>query len=101
NYFQFIWNRFYQLTEGGRTIRDKKEDYPYPTEPGIIFLSAWACTGEEKYLDAAVRTFEFAHEREDAGRLIFYYSPDPKQPGKKLPAFSRDPQARQVYNFYT
>ncbi len=96
--FEFLWKRYYQFTDGGRRVRD--ESKPYPTEPATVFLSAWACTAEEKYRDAAIRVFEYAHEREDDGRFVFHV-PDASLPDKKRPVFNRDPQARQIYNFYT
>lgn len=89
--FRLIWDRFDQLTDGGRTIRGTAKHYP--TETAIVFLSAWACTDAPKYRDAAIRVFEFAHAQEREGLLIY-------NDGAGTPAFSRDPQARQIYNFY-
>jgi hypothetical protein len=82
------WDADYKTSDGGKTIRTGTPYYP--TEPGIIFLSAWLSTGEAKYKQAAIEQFGFAHSRENADGLLITEQ-----------GFNRDTQARQIYNFYT
>ena len=81
------WAEYYKSTDSGTSLR-KGVPY-YPTEPAIILLSAWLCTGGQKYHEAAVLQLDFAHSREnDDGLLITELG------------FNRDTEARQIYNFY-
>lgn len=82
------WANYYEANDSGKSLRS---GIPYyPTEPAIILLSAWLCTGQNKYRAASVLQLEFAHSREnDDGFAITELG------------FSRDTQARQIYNFYT
>jgi len=81
------WEESYKSSGGGKSHR---QGIPYyPTEQGIIFLSAWLCTGQEKFRQAAVAQFEFAHSRENEDGLLITEQ-----------GFNRDTQARQIYNFY-
>lgn len=82
------WAAYYQTNDSGKTLRGGVPYYP--TEPGIILLSAWLCTGDEKYREASILQFEFAHSRENDDALLI----------TEL-GFNRDTQARQIYNFYT
>lgn len=81
------WEKYYKSTDEGKKLCT---GIPYyPTEQGIIFLSAWLCTGTEKYRQAATMQFEFAHSRENSDHLLI-----------AEPGFNRDTEARQIYNFY-
>jgi hypothetical protein len=65
------------------------EQQYYPTEPALVFLSAWSVTREEKYAEQARRQLESAHGREKEGVLVINDG-----------TTTRDYQARQIYNFY-
>lgn len=82
------WEGYCKSTDGGKKLCSGVPYYP--TEQGIVFLSAWLCTGEAKYREAAVLQFDFAHSRENADHLLITEQ-----------GFNRDTQARQIYNFYT
>ena len=82
------WADYYKANDSGKTLRGGVPYYP--TEPGIILLSAWLSTGDRKYREAAVLQFDFAHSRENDDDLLI----------TEL-GFNRDTQARQIYNFYT
>lgn len=81
------WENYYKSTDNGKKLRS---GIPYyPTEPGVVFLSAWLCTGTDKYRQAAILQFDFAHARENSDGLLI----------TEL-GFNRDTEARQIYNFY-
>lgn len=86
--FSRYWDDYYKATEGGKTLHTGRPEYP--TEPGIIFLSAWLCTREARYRQSAVSQFDFAHSIENDDGLLVTDN-----------GFCRDTQARQIYNFYT
>lgn len=82
------WQRYYTATDAGKKLCS---GIPYyPTEPAIVFLSAWQYTGEDKYREGGVTLLDFAHSRENADHLLVTEQ-----------GFNRDTQARQIYNFYT
>ena len=81
------WESYYISSDSGKKFRTGTPYYP--TEPAIILLSAWICTKEQKYRDAAQLQFEFAHSRENDDNLLI----------TEL-GFNRDTGARQIYNFY-
>lgn len=81
------WADCYTSNDSGKKLRSGVPYYP--TEPGIVLLSAWIATGEAKYREAAVLQFEFAHSRENDDALLITEQ-----------GFNRDTQARQIYNFY-
>jgi hypothetical protein len=88
NAFRSCWEAYYKSNDSGKKLRSGVPYYP--TEAAIYLLSAWLCTGEQKYHEAAVLQFEFAHSREnDDGLLITELG------------FNRDTEARQIYGFYT
>ena len=64
----------------------------YPTEPALPMLTAYAVTREARFADQATRQLAYAHGLERDGMLAV--------PASGFPAGHRDPQARQVYNFY-
>ena len=88
-FFQDWSDDYYTSTNGGETLRQGTPSYP--TEPGISFLAAWMCLDEERYRQAAVAQFDFAYSRQDSNGLLILSDG----------AAQRDPQARQIYNFYT
>jgi len=81
------WEENYAAFDAGKKLRSGVPYYP--TEPGIELLSAWICTGNAKYREAAVLHFDFAHSRENEDHLLI----------TEL-GFNRDTDARQIYNFY-
>jgi hypothetical protein len=60
----------------------------YPTEEGLMFLSAYDFTHDAKYADQARRQMELAHNQTQMGMVM--------TPHKA----TRDYQARQIYNFW-
>ncbi len=65
------------------------EQQHYPTEPALVWLSAYSVTRETKYAEQARRQLDDAHRRETNGILVIYDG-----------TTTRDYQARQIYNYY-
>ena len=65
------------------------EQQHYPTEPALVWLSAYSLTRDAKYAEQARRQLDEAHRREKNGLLLIYDG-----------TTTRDYQARQIYNFY-
>lgn len=84
---------FHASTAGGAGLQQGKP--LYPSEPGIVFLSAFLATGEERYLEAAKAQLAFAHQRQTPEGLLAV-----DLGGGRL-GVGKDPQSRQVYNFFT
>jgi hypothetical protein len=70
---------------GGRVIESKL----YPTEPSLVFLTAFDLTREPRYVGQATKQLEYAHDRSVEGLLL-----TPER------LCGRDYQARQIYNLY-
>src|SRR6266498_5762032 len=60
-----LWERELQKA-GGKVV----EQPHYPTEPALIWLSAWSVLREPKFADAARRQIEYAHTREKHGIIV-------------------------------
>jgi hypothetical protein len=66
------------------------ESSAYPTEPSLVFLTAYDLTRDTRYAEQAARQLDYAHRRAtDDGLLLTADG-----------LCGRDYQARQVYNFY-
>jgi hypothetical protein len=61
----------------------------YPTEPALVFLTAYDLTRETRYAEQAVKQLAYAHDRSVDGLLLASDG-----------LCGRDYQARQIYNFY-
>jgi hypothetical protein len=79
-----LWNE--RLAQAGaRPIESKF----YPTEPALVFLTAYALTREPRYAEQATKQLEYAHDRSADGLLLTAEG-----------LCGRDYQARQIYNLY-
>jgi hypothetical protein len=60
----------------------------YPTEEGLIFLSAYDFTRDARFAEQVARQMELAHSQTKLGMVMTPHNA------------TRDYQARQIYNFY-
>lgn len=72
------------------------DDSVYPTEPAMTFLSAYEATSDGRYRAAAERQLAFAKEMETGEHFLI----SPTYLVQGSPVIWRDPQARQIYNFF-
>jgi hypothetical protein len=79
-----LWEKRLAQARGRAT-----ESAHYPTEPALVFLTAYELTRETRFAEQAKKQLEYAHGRGKDGLLL---TPEG--------VCGRDYQARQIYNFY-
>jgi hypothetical protein len=79
-----MWERRLAQAAGKPTA-----SHAYPTEPALVFLTAYSVTRDERYARQAAKQLDYAHDRSVDGLLLTADG-----------LCGRDYQARQVYNFY-